>query len=209
MPDCEELLRLISTRKSVKVPGDGDVSLQEIIRALEVAVTAPSAHNAQPWRFVVVKDPGVKLRLLKEMAKDWERDLRADGLSEDEIRMRIKDSMDRSMKASVLIVVCMTMEDMHRYPDERRMACERVMAIQSVAAAIENMLLAFHAMGISACWRSSALFAPDTVRSVLGLPKGFEPQAIVEVFRGGIAFKPPRKPLGEVACLDGWGRRLG
>lgn len=204
----EELLRFISTRASAKVPGEGDVSLDEIKRAIEVAITAPSAHNAQPWRFIVVKDPNVKEEVLREMASYWEKDLRMDGLDEESIRKQINDALYRSMKASAIIFVCMTMEDMHRYPDERRMNFERAMAIQSVAAAIENMLLAFHAMGISACWRSNALFAPEAVRKVLNLPENFEPQASIEVFRGGIAFKPPRKPLYEVACLDRWGNRL-
>ncbi|PUA33739.1 MAG: hypothetical protein B9J98_01990 [Candidatus Terraquivivens tikiterensis] len=204
----QEILSFISSRASAKVPGDGEVSLEEIIRALEVATSAPSAHNSQPWRFVVVKDPGVKEMLLEEMAKAWRKDLREDGLDEKSIDEIVKASTERSMRASAIIVACLTMDDMHEYPDDRRRMCEHTMAVQSVAAAIENMLLAFHAMGISACWRSSALFAPEAVRKVLRIPDRFEPQAIVEVSRGGTSSKPPRKPLNEVACLNFWGNAI-
>ncbi len=201
----QNILSFISSRASAKVPGGGDVSLDEDIRALEVATSAPSAHNAQPWRFIIVKDSRVKEKLIEEMAALWCDDLRRDGLDEKIIDETVRTSTERSMKASVIIVVCLTMEDMHKYPDDRRRMCEYIMAVQSVAAAIENMLLAFHAMGISACWRSSALFAPEVVKRVLKIPDSFEPQAIVEVSRGGISSKPPRKPLSEVACLNFWG----
>ncbi len=204
----QEILSFISSRASAKVPGDGDVSFDEVIRALEVAISAPSAHNAQPWRFVIVKDSKVKEKLIEEMAVSWREDLRRDGLDEKIIDEIIRTSTERSMNASAIIVVCLTMENMHKYPDDRRNKCEYIMAVQSVAAAIENMLLAFHAMGISACWRCGALFAPEVVRKVLRLPNTFEPQAIVEVSRGGISSKPPRKPLNEVACLNFWGNYI-
>lgn len=204
----QEVLSFISSRASAKILGDGEVLLDEVVRALEVAISAPSAHNAQPWRFVVVKDPEVKEKLVKEMATLWREDLRKDGRDEKTIDETIIASTERSMKASVIIVVCLTMEGMHKYPDNRRRMCEYIMAVQSVAAAIENMLLAFHAMGISACWRSSALFAPEAVKRVLRIPDSFEPQAIVEISRGGVASKPPRKPLSEVACLNFWGNPI-
>ncbi|MEM2910019.1 MAG: nitroreductase family protein [Nitrososphaerota archaeon] len=203
-----EILSFISSRASAKIPGEGEVSLEEVIKALEVATSAPSAHNAQPWRFVVVKEPRVKERLIEEMAIAWREDLRKDGLDEKSIDEIVGASTERSMKASVIIVACLTMEDMNKYPDDRRRMYEYTMAVQSVAAAIENMLLAFHAMGISACWRSSALFAPKAVRKVLNVPDSFEPQAIVEVSRGGVSSKPPRKPLSEVACLNFWGSAI-
>ncbi|MCS7136518.1 MAG: nitroreductase family protein [Nitrososphaerota archaeon] len=206
--ETQELLSFISSRASAKVPGDGEVSLEEIIRALEVATSAPSAHNAQPWRFVIIKDSRVKEELIEEMATLWREDLMRDGLDEKIIEEVVKTSTERSMKASAIIVVCLTMDEMHKYPDDRRKRCEYIMAVQSVAAAIENMLLAFHAMGISACWRSSALFASEVVKKVLRIPDPFEPQAMIEVSRGGLSSKPPRKPLSEVACLNFWGNPI-
>lgn len=204
----EELLGFISSRRSSKLLGEGEVPIDKVVRALEVACTAPSAHNAQPWRVVVVRDRQVLRELLEAMAEEWRRDLRADGLPDWKVEAIVRESMRRTLRASVVVVVCMTMREMDRYPDERRNACERVMAIQSVAAFIQNLLLALHAMGLGACWRCGPLFAPDAVRRVLDLPEDFEPQALVEIGLPGGTRDAARKPLSEIASLDRWGRPL-
>ena len=71
------------------------------------------------------------------------------------------------------------MEDMDRYPDDRRIAAERQMAVQGTAMAIQNMLIAAHGAGLGASVMCAPLFCPDTVRTALGLAKHWEPQALV------------------------------
>ena len=58
-------------------------------------------------------------------------------------------------------------------------ARERIMAIQSVAASIENLLLAAHEAGLGACWMAAPLYCPDVVREVLQLPDDWEAQALI------------------------------
>ena len=53
------------------------------------------------------------------------------------------------------------------------------MAIQSVANAIQNLLLAAHDLGLGACWLCAPLFAPDVVRAVLNLPSDWDAQALI------------------------------
>ena len=67
---------------------------------------------------------------------------------------------------------------MDNYPDSRRADAERVMAIQSVANAGTQLLLAAHAEGLGGVWTCGPLFAPGVVQSALGLPKSWEPQAM-------------------------------
>jgi F420 biosynthesis protein FbiB-like protein len=81
------------------------------------------------------------------------------------------------------------MAEMDRYPDARRQAAERTMAVQSVAMAGQNLLLMAHAMGLGACWICAPLFCPDTVRETLGLPADWEPQGMILV---GFPAGPPR-----------------
>ncbi len=83
------------------------------------------------------------------------------------------------MAAPVVILACLTMSDMDKYPDARRGNAERIMAIQSVAAAIQNFLLAAHALGLGAGWMCAPLFAPDEARAALDLPADWEPQALI------------------------------
>jgi nitroreductase len=55
------------------------------------------------------------------------------------------------------------------------------MAVQSVALACQNLLLAAHYYGLGACWMCAPLFAPVLVRDVLQLPAAWTPQALITV----------------------------
>jgi len=68
---------------------------------------------------------------------------------------------------------------MDAYPDEARSNAEYVMAVQSVAMAGQNLLLAAHAEGLAAGWLCAPLFAPDAVHSALELPQTWEPQGLI------------------------------
>ncbi len=58
---------LAAARSSVRrYDPDRPVSDGQLTAILEAARLAPSASNAQPWRFVVVRDPAVKARLVEE-----------------------------------------------------------------------------------------------------------------------------------------------
>jgi len=198
-------VEFIKSRRSSKLLQPGDVSLEDLLIALEAAVSAPNAHNAQPWRFVLVKDRDTIRRLLEAMAEEWRMDLLSDGLDERKVEVIIRESASRTLRASAVIVACLTMSEMDQYPDERRARCEYVMAVQSVAAACQNLLLALHALGYGACWRCGPLFAPESVRRVLGIPSDVEPQALIEVGRPGGIRPMRRKPLREVVFIDKWG----
>jgi F420 biosynthesis protein FbiB-like protein len=88
---------------------------------------------------------------------------------------------------------------MDYYPDARRQAAERLMAVQSVAMAVQNLLLAAHAEGLGACWMCAPLFCPDAVRSALSLPEDWEPQALVTLgYPGGPGKVPVRRPLADL-----------
>ncbi len=205
----KELLSLIKARRSIRKFTNRTVPLDLILKAIEVARWAPSAHNAQPWRFIIITNSEIKEKLAKAMAKEWERDLAKNGVPKWKIKELMSESLVRFTRAPILILVCMTMEDMHKYPDEKRQKAEYIMAVQSVAAAIQNLLLAITALGLGACWYCAPLFCPDVVRGVLNIPEDIEPQALLAV--GYPAEKPrppPRKPLREIVYLEKWGNEL-
>jgi len=168
---------------------------------------APSAHNAQPWRFIVITNAEVKKRLSEAMADEWDKDLREDGLPPEERDRLTEASIKQFARSPILIIACLTMEEMDTYPDERRRKAEHVMAVQSVAAAVQNLLLAAYAEGLGTCWFCAPLFCPERVREVLGVPEDVKPQALITL--GYPAEKPeapPRKPLRNVLHLNHWGR---
>jgi len=145
---------------------------------LSTATYAPSAHNRQPWRFVVLSSLSVKTQLADAMAQDFERDLLRDGLAPEKVQSQINRSKERITCAPVVILLCLEMSEMDSYPDEKRGQAERMMAIQSVAGAGLQVLLAAHAEGLGGVWVCSPLFAQDTIQRTLDLPEGWEPQAM-------------------------------
>ncbi len=189
----------LRSRRSARRFTPEDVPDAAIERILTTAISAPSAHNRQPWRFCVLKDPAAKSRLADCMAAEFRRDLAADGLAEDEVARRVDRSRSRIESSPLVIVLCMDMSDMDVYPDERRNAAERMMAVQSTAAAGAQLLLAVQAEGLAGVWTCGPLFAPQAVRDALELEPAWEPQAMFFI---GTAAQPARekalKPLEAV-----------
>ena len=123
-------------------------------------------------------DLSVKSQLAEAMARDFERDLTRDGVPPEKIEAQIKRSKARLTSAPVAILLCLDMREMDLYPDEKRQYAERIMAIQSVAAAGLQLLLAAHAEGLGGVWVCSPLFAQATIQGTLGLSESWEPQAM-------------------------------
>ncbi|MCS7221695.1 MAG: nitroreductase family protein [Anaerolineae bacterium] len=172
---------LIRGRRSIRRYEPRPVPRALLEKLLEAAIWAPSAHNRQPWRFCVVTSESVKRELGTCMGEQWRRDLAADGIDPVIIERRIATSHARLTGAAALIVASLTMEDMDVYPDPRRAQAEWIMAVQSVALACQNLLLAAHHYGLGACWMCAPLFAPELVRQMLNLPAHWHPQALITV----------------------------
>lgn len=112
------------------------------------------------------------------MAQDFERDLLRDGVPPEKIEAQINRSKGRITTAPVVILLCLDMSEMDSYPDEKRRQAERTMAVQSVAAAGLQLLLAAHAEGLGGVWTCSPLFAGETIQKTLDLQQSWEPQAM-------------------------------
>jgi coenzyme F420-0:L-glutamate ligase/coenzyme F420-1:gamma-L-glutamate ligase len=182
MADLEAIFwRLIRGRRSIRRYEPRPVPRILLEKLLEAATWAPSAHNRQPWRFCVVTSASTKRKLSDSMSEQWRRDLAADGIDTATIERRIAISHARLISAPALIVASLTMEDMKAYPDPRRAQAEWTMAVQSVALACQNLLLAAHFYGLGACWMCAPLFVPDLVRQILNLPTHWHPQALITV----------------------------
>lgn len=171
---------------------------------LDAAAAAPSAHNRQPWRFAIVTAARRKTELAAAMGARLRQERLADGDAAADVDADVRRSFERIGGAPALVVVCLSMEHMDVYPDERRNRHEHQMAVQSTAMAGQNLLLAAHAQGLGACWLCAPLFCADAVRAALRLPAHWEPQGLVTLGHPAAAGKPRlRRPLSEVArCVD-------
>lgn len=174
-----DIFETIHTRRSIRRYLDKPVPRELIEKILDAARWAPSAHNRQPWRFAVIERVETKHALAAAMGEKLRADLERDGVARELIEQDTMRSYQRITSAPVVIIACMTTRDMDVYHDTRRKKAEFVMTIQSVAMAIQNLLLAAHALGLGACWMCAPLFVADTVREVLKLDADWEPQALL------------------------------
>ncbi len=202
--DRSETIRdLIVERRSIRKYLDRSIPKDGLDALLRAATAAPSAHNRQPWRFLVIESQQTKHRLAVAMGERLRADRLRDGDATDDIERDVARSYARLTGAPILVVVCMSMIDMDRYPDPRRNQSERTMAVQGTAMAAQNLLLAAHGAGLGACWMCAPLFCSDTVVAELALPADWEPQGIVTLGHAAESGKPfRRRPISEIVRYD-------
>jgi F420 biosynthesis protein FbiB-like protein len=190
---------LIRGRRSVRRYADRAVPEDVIWKLLEAAHWAPSAHNRQPWRFVLVQEPETRLRLAEVMAEQWQADLLADGADPAQVARRAALSVHRIATAPAVILPCLDLAALDEYADPARQRHEWQMGVQSVALACENLLLAAHAYGLVGCWMCAPIFCVSLVQRVLALPDSWQPQALLTVGYppDDLDLHPARRPLAD------------
>ena len=191
----ESPLVSISARRTIRAFGPGDVPVEVVEEAVRAACTAPAPHHTRPWTFVVLRSDAAKRRLLGAMAEAWRDDLRRDGVAEETIDRRLSKSDAVLGTAPILVVPWVTLTGAHRYPDAERADAEREMFLLSAGAAIQNLLLAFHAQGYGSCWVSSTLFCQEETRAALGMGEGWFALGTVAAGRMPAGAASPRPPL--------------
>jgi coenzyme F420-0:L-glutamate ligase / coenzyme F420-1:gamma-L-glutamate ligase len=189
------VLDVILQRRSIRRYRPEPVPRTLIETLLTAAIWAPSAHNRQPARFAVIDTQARQETLASAMGARLRHDLEADKAPRDVIEKDVNRSYERITSAPVLMALCLSMVDMDVYPDEKRSRNEYLMAVQSVAMAGQNLLLAAHDAGLGACWMCAPLFCPDVVRDALELPVDWQPQALITLGYPAETRDKTRKPL--------------
>ncbi len=186
-----DLETLLKSRRSVRSYQQRPVTREQLEQILEAARWAPSPHGRQPWRFVVITRQESKLLLADRMGETWQRNLEMDKQDAAIVNIRREKSRQRILNAPALIIPCLYLEDLDVYPDEQRQEDEKTMAVQSIGAAIQNMLLIAYDMGLDAGWMCAPLFCPEVVCDALNLDPKLIPQALITV--GYAAADPKRR----------------
>jgi coenzyme F420-0:L-glutamate ligase / coenzyme F420-1:gamma-L-glutamate ligase len=190
------LHRLMRERRSIRRYRPGSIGRDVLDRLFRSAAMAPSAHNRQPWRFLVIEADAAKHALARAMGERLAADRGRDGDAPDAVARDVARSHARITGAPVVILVCLTLEEADAYPDAARGQAEFLMAVQSTAMAAQNLLLGAHAEGLAGCWMCAPLFCPDVVRASLEVPPPWQPQGLITLGYAAQAGRDrPRKPL--------------
>lgn len=195
-----DALDAIRTRRSLRQLSDRAVPHEALDDLLELAATAPAPHHTRPWRYVIVL-PRSRDRLIEAMGAAWRRDLEGDGHPAALIDRLLAKSRRQIASAPALLLACLTDEGLRRWPDDRRARNEWAMAQQSIGAAMQNILLAAHAMGLTSYWISAPLFAPEACAQALALPDGYVAQAFIVIGYPADGAAPNPRPAADLSKL--------
>jgi F420 biosynthesis protein FbiB-like protein len=188
LPRPTDLVGIVQGRRSVRAFDPRPIPAELVRQAIAAAGWAPSPHGRQPWRFAVSEGLERRTALADAMAATWQAQLELDGQEAAIVQVRLAKSRERLLTAPVVVVPCLYLADLDVYPEADRQAAETTMAIQSLGAAIQNLLLTIYAAGLDAGWMCAPLFCPDVVRETLGLDATLIPQALIPI---GYSAKDP------------------
>ncbi len=198
-PGREELASLVRGRRSVRAFDSRPVARAIVEEAIAAAGWAPSPHGRQPWRFAVVESLERRTALADAMAATWREQLSLDGQEQRVVEARLEKSRDRLIRAPVLIIPCLYLGDLDIYPDADRQRAEETMAVQSLGAAIQNLLLSLYASGVDGGWMCAPLFCPEVVQETLRIDKALVPHALIAIgYAAADPVRRPRMPLDDL-----------
>lgn len=185
-----ETLQTIWNRRSIRLYRDQDVSKEQITTILEAANRAPSAHNQQSWRFIVIR--GQMKRELTELVNQKAGEFSRPA----SVLLRMASRAITS--APVVIAVANTGElirhgkELFHIETGATYDFFRTMEIQSSAAAVQNFLLAATSLGLATVWLGILYLIKDAVLELLGEAQG-EFMAVIPIGYGAMTNKGPQK----------------
>ena len=170
-----DLYEAIRNRRSIRKYKDSKIDDELINKIIDAGVWAPSAGNLQSWEVIVVKDPEIKSHLA--------------------VACYIREFI---AEAPVVLVMCAYKQKSSDTYGERG---HKLYCIQDAACAAQNMLLMIHYLGLGACWNGA--FDEDSVSSLLEIPDGVRPVAIITVgYPGEKPIPPPKKGIEDFIHLE-------
>jgi F420 biosynthesis protein FbiB-like protein len=133
------------------------------------------------------------------MGDAWRADLEAEERPVREIARLLERSRAQIEEPPVLLLSCVVLDGAKAWPDDAKRRAERDMFIQSLGAALQNLLLAAGEMGLAGYLKGAPLFCPEAVREALRLPAEWEPAFLVQLGYAPEAFAAPERAAIDVA----------
>lgn len=137
------------TRRSIRKYKSDPIPDDVLERIMEAALAAPSAINLQHWHFVVLRTPE-KMAEFRELMRSVQvkfRPVLEDRFQKHPEAIKETETFLTSLGGAPVCVLAFFLKD--NFPD-------RDGAMQSVSAAIENLMLAAWSEGVGSCWMSAA-----------------------------------------------------
>lgn len=206
-------LDFIYNRHSVRKYKDEPIPQKHIEKILHAAVHAPTGKNLQDWHFVVVKDRD-KIEQIAQIIEKKNDEI-SKKLSDEEWAANFKKFVRYStvFRTAPVLVLVYCGEYIPTGVKELKAigACEEEIqeiirtnpGLQSVSAAVENLMLAAADMGYGTCWMTSGNYAAREINQFINFHK--EGHSLVAMTPIGLPAvdprSPERKPLEDVVTI--------
>jgi len=216
-----DLFEALHTLRSVRRFRPDPLPDSVVRHILEAATRAPSARNAQPWYFVVVRDPDVKRSVAALYLSAWQRaqtytraiDADADIKERSDYArmMRTVDDLATHLdSAPVVVLACLDTAQLGPMADAAGNILAPQSAYASIFPAVQNLIVAARGLGVGSTLTTVFSAVEGEMRVLLGIPVNVHIAALVPL---GYPTKPftvtKRKAVESVAFLDHWGTKFG
>ncbi len=184
------MIEAVRTRRSVRKFTGRNVEDEVVLQLLESARVAPSGHNTQPWRFIVVRSPEAKRALAKAAhGQSWMEAAPVFIVCVADVRCRIQDEPGLEVNET-----------------SPQFALKQV--IRDTAIAVEHAVLEAESLGLGTCW--VAWYEQKDVRPILGIPPDRFVVAILPLgYPAETPGERPRKKLDEIVMFEKWEEKPG
>lgn len=178
-----------------------------VLRVIEAGTMAPSATNAQPWSFVVIRDPATKRFIQERYAATFHAAYsRAQNMiesapsgSQARLMASATHLADHLAEVPVLLLCCVA-----RYGADRP-GREGQPRYDSIFPAVQNILLACRAIGLGACLTTLHTAHEREISEHLGIPTEVASPALIPIGFPADRHGPiRRRPVSEVVRWERW-----
>lgn len=178
-----KILELIRARSSVRVFTEQKVDRNLLLQCIEAARLAPSAENAQPWRYVILDDPELKNKVAGNAFSG------------------IFAATQWAAKAPVLVVIFARLDLIANRLG--RLATGIPYYLIDIGISGEHFVLQAQELGLGTCWLG--WFSSSGIKKALKTPRSWRPVAMLAV---GYPLHPEprekkRRPLTEICTFNG------
>jgi nitroreductase len=187
--EYELLIKIIKERRSIRSFRPEVPEMELILKLIDAARYAPSATNFQPWKFFVITNPEVKDKMANLVSD------KLDSLDKTKLNREVVDAENVKKfgreyflffrKAPAVIATFFK-----PYPVAASLGYEsssdgkekmQMLSIESTSAAVQNILLAAHALGLGACWLDGPLIARMELEEMLNVDEPWRLMCLVAV----------------------------
>jgi nitroreductase len=208
---------VVSTQRAIRRFRLDPVGDDLVAIVIEAATRAPSARGAEPWAFVVVRDPARRREIARLYLQAWEAGARFTQASDADRDVASSPHYARMMRGAgelartigdvpVLVVCCLDHARLGAIADGLGGLRSPAAAYASILPAVQNLLLAARALGLGTTLTTLHRAFEAELRALLALPATIEPVVIVPLGWPADRFGPTRRRgVAEIAHLDRWG----